>query len=314
MRIYEICDNLFSGAQRFARSAMDAHANDDEEIFLLHAGVSIERLAKAVLADREPFLLMEMKGSDDVLFQFAGLEEVTKIRTVGAAQAIKRLKRIGVLPQADDPELDELIELRNGVAHLIVAHDESFDALTVFARTTSALLADSWHKRSGREYWGPHYDLVQLTLSDALEKASRDFGRLVEKARYRFQERFKGLPYAAQKAYVETKSVWKVGIGPNGRSVLLPRECPACRQCGALITGPPVMVQKGKPAEALPLQFVCRVCGVELKTPESLKAAGMDVRVPLVDLNGERVLSEAEELRWFETPDGDDGLWPATTP
>ena len=139
MNINDVIPELLPGARKFARSALDAHATGDDEVFLLHAGVSIERLAKATLAHRNPFLLLEMRGSEDALFQFAGIEEGKKVRTIGAGQAIARLRRVDILPPKDT-ELDELIELRNGVAHLAGDHDSAFDALTVFARTSNQLL------------------------------------------------------------------------------------------------------------------------------------------------------------------------------
>ncbi|WP_210586674.1 hypothetical protein [Streptomyces sp. GESEQ-35] len=305
MDIDKTFTGLISGAKKFAHSAMDAHANDDEEVFLLHAGVSVERLAKAVLAKKNPFLLMEMKGNDDVLFQFAGLEPATRVRTIGATQAIKRLKRLGVLPQAADPDLDELIELRNGVAHLSATPNGSFDGLAVFARTTTTLLK-AWGRYGAKRYWGPHHRLVQLTLSEAIEKATRHFRQLVEQARYRLAERTKGLPLAAQEAYVEARSMRTADFGPDMRSFLLPHECPACHHHGALITGPIVLIMEDRPGEAAPQQFLCRVCGLRLKTTEELAAARMDRRVPLVDLNGERVLSPADEFLWHDSPEWED--------
>ncbi|MFE9865859.1 hypothetical protein ACFYPZ_24495 [Streptomyces sp. NPDC005506] len=303
MDIDKTFTGLISGAKKFAHSALDAHANDDEEVFLLHAGVSIERLAKAVLAKRSPFLLMEMKGNDDALFQIAGLEQATKIRTIGAAQAIVRLKRLGVLPQAKDPHLDELIELRNGVAHLLASHDGSFDAMAVFAKTTTTLL-DAWGRYGAEQYWGPHYGLVELTLNEAVEKAARHFNRLIEQARYRLAQRTKGLPRTAMEALLKEDSVHAAITWPASRTVLLPRKCPSCDHFGALLTGPPVLITRGKPGEAIPGRFTCFICELDLRTPEELASAGLDSRVPLVQPNGERVLTEAEEALWHQFPDG----------
>ncbi|MFE0451588.1 hypothetical protein ACFW2D_09905 [Streptomyces sp. NPDC058914] len=305
MDINKTFAGLFSGARKFAHSALDALSKDDEEVFLLHAGVSIERLAKAVLAQKNPFLLMEMKGNDDVLFQIAGLEQATKIRTIGAAQAIVRLKRLGILPQTKDPELDELIELRNGVAHLTAAHDGSFDALAKFVATSTTLLA-AWGDCSAESYWGPHHSLVELTLSEAGEKAARHFSRLIEQARYRLAQRTKDLPQTAVEALLEEHSVDVALTWPTGRAVFLPRKCPACDHFGALVTGPPVLIMRGKPGEAVPGRFACFICELDLRTPEELASAGMDSRVPLVHANGERVLTEAEEALWHQFPNGED--------
>ncbi|MFE4991437.1 hypothetical protein ACFRH4_08805 [Streptomyces mirabilis] len=305
MDIDKTFTGLFQGAKKFAHSALDAHANNDEEVFLLHAGVSIERLAKAVLAKKSPFFLMEMKGNDDALFQIAGLEQATKIRTIGATQAIVRLKRLGILPQAKDPDLDELIELRNGVAHLLASHDGSFDGLTVFAKTTTTLL-DAWGKYGAEQYWGPHHGLVELTLNEAGEKAARHFSRLIEQARYRLAQRTKDFPPATMKAYVEENSHRRPLTWPESRSVSLPRKCPACRNFAALFTSAPVLIKRGSPAEAFPKRLFCLVCHLDLRTAEDLASAGMDRRVPLVDLNGERVLTEAEEVLWHQLSDGGD--------
>jgi hypothetical protein len=131
--------SLFEGAGKFAWSALEAHARKDMEVFLLHAGVSIERLAKAALAQKSPFLLMEMKGKDDTLYHLTGVRQTDKLRTIGASQAIRRLRDMTVLPPSD-PDLDELIELRNGVAHLMASVSEEFDGLTVFCQVTNHLL------------------------------------------------------------------------------------------------------------------------------------------------------------------------------
>ncbi|MEU6651267.1 hypothetical protein ABZ904_17940 [Streptomyces sp. NPDC046900] len=305
MDINRIFADLFPGARKFAHSALDALSKDDEEVFLLHAGVSIERLAKAVLAQKSPFLLLEMKGNDDALFQIAGLEQSKKIRTIGAASAIIRLKRLGVLSQTKDPELDELIELRNGVAHLTAAHDGSFDALAKFVGTSTKLLA-AWGDCSAECYWGPHHSLVELTLSEAGEKAARHFSRLIEQARYRVAQRLKDLPSTAVEALLEVHSVREAVTWPATRTMFLPRKCPSCDNFGALLTGPPVLITKGRPGEAVPARFSCFICGLDLRTPEELASAGMDGRVPLVQANGERVLTEAEEALWHQFPEGGD--------
>ncbi len=140
-------ESLFRGARKFARSALEAHGAEEEEVFLLHAGVSVERLAKAALAKKSPFLLMEMKGKDDTLYHLTGVRQAAKLRTVGAGQAISRLRDMAVLPQRD-PDLDELIELRNGVAHLMASVDESFDGFTVFCRVP-AICWTTWAGTKG---------------------------------------------------------------------------------------------------------------------------------------------------------------------
>lgn len=305
MHVNRIFGELYPGARKFAQSALDALSRDDEQVFLLHAGVSIERLAKAVLAQRSPFLLLEMKGNEDALFQIAGLEKRNRIRTIGAATAIARLKRLGVLPQVKDTELDELIELRNGIAHLTAAHDGSFDVLAKFVGTSATLLT-AWGRTGPEHYWGPHLGLVELTLNEVGEKAARHFSRLIEQARYRLTERVRTLPDSAIEAILKERSVNGALTWPHSRTVLLPHACPACSNSGALLTGPPVLITSGKPGEAAPRRFVCFICDLDLKSAEELASAGLDKRVSLVQPNGERVLTEVEEALWHQFPDGGD--------
>jgi hypothetical protein len=92
-------DRLYKGAKRFTRLAMEAHAEEDQEVFLLHAGVSVERLAKAALVLVHPTLLTEVNGKDDMLLHFAGAvsEPPARLRTIGAATAIGRLRKMDVV-------------------------------------------------------------------------------------------------------------------------------------------------------------------------------------------------------------------------
>ncbi|TJZ93210.1 hypothetical protein [Actinacidiphila oryziradicis] len=303
---------LLMGAERFARSAMDAHTKDDSEVFLLHAGVSIERLAKAVLAETSPFLLMEMKGSDDTLFHLTGVREAAKVRTIGAAQSITRLRKMGRLPIKDD-DLDELIELRNGVAHLIPDNDDSFDGLAVFARTTRQLLAGL--SVTEVDFWGIWASMVEITLNDVMEQAARDLGRLTEQAKVRLSQRIDKLPPAAAEAYVESMMVRSPHI--NTRSMILqvslPKECPTCGYMGQITTGPPPLAEKGRLGEAYPVAFNCQICSLYLGTSDLLTAAGMNHPVPLVNSEGNRFFSEDTE-RWLleiaVSSEGEDFLTP----
>ncbi|MGW2305001.1 hypothetical protein [Streptomyces sp. NPDC001809] len=180
---------LFAGARKFANSAMEANAESDLEVFLLHAGVSIERLAKATLVDQNPVLLLEMKGKEESLFHLAGVKAATRLRTIGAAVALSRLRSMGVLPPKDEV-LDELIELRNGVAHLSGGAEETFEGLAAFVRTTNTLLTH--RQKDAGEYWGRWQGAVDIALSEHMEKVEREIAGRIESARYRLSKRMEG--------------------------------------------------------------------------------------------------------------------------
>lgn len=96
--------------------AMAARAREDHELFAMNAGITIERISKAALMRRNPALLVEMKGSAEMLLHLTGMKEARKVRTIGMTEAINRLRQGGVLPH-EDLKLDLLVDLRNGVAH-----------------------------------------------------------------------------------------------------------------------------------------------------------------------------------------------------
>ncbi|MCX4608727.1 hypothetical protein [Streptomyces mirabilis] len=300
-------ESLLRGARKFACSAMEAHSEEDEEVFLLHAGVSIERLAKAALVRKSPFLLMELKGRDDTLYHLTGVRRAAKLRTIGAGQAIGRLRDMAVLPQRD-PDLDELIELRNGVAHLMASVDDAFDGLSVFCRVTNQLL-DHLSQDQGF-YWGSWSTLVSITLNDLSEKVERDVARRIEQARRRLKLRFEGLPAEAMESYVATRPDLEYGLQISKESapkVFLPQKCPACGNTAMVIAGPPVIVRKGEAGESQPESMICFVCHFTLKGHE-MAAAGIPSRVPLVDAAGARLLTDVEEFLWHVDPSGDDLL------
>lgn len=94
-------ESFLSGAKKAAHKAMNDHGRGEYDEFALHAGVAVERLAKSVLVRRNPIYLVEMRnGPSDLLLYFGGhLEiETEKVRTVGAGEALRRLRRMGLLP------------------------------------------------------------------------------------------------------------------------------------------------------------------------------------------------------------------------
>ncbi|WP_371538359.1 hypothetical protein OG210_21815 [Streptomyces sp. NBC_00466] len=292
-------EGLLRGARKFASSALEAHGLEDEEVFLLHAGVSIERLAKAALVKKSPFLLMEMKGKDDTLFHLTGVRQTAKLRTIGAGQAISRLRSMAVLPQPD-PDLDELIELRNGVAHLMASVDDEFDGLTVFCRVTNQLLDHLDARRS--PYWGTWSKLVDITLNDLQERVERDVARRMEQAHRLLHKRFKGLPREALNSYIDQRSQLKFGMQVSSYKVFVPWPCPACGNQALITAGPPVLVRVGEPGHSIPESFICLVCRFTL-TAHEMQAAGIPHSIPLVNEAGERLMSDVEEFLWHLHPE-----------
>ncbi|MEU5030159.1 hypothetical protein [Streptomyces milbemycinicus] len=282
---------LYAGGRKFAHSAMEANAESDVEVFLLHAGVSIERLAKAALVQKSPFLLLEMKGKEDSLFHLAGVKETTKLRTIGAMGALSRLRTMNILPPKDT-DLDELIELRNGVAHLTPEAGDTLDALATFARTTNTLLSHLQIEQF--KYWEKWHGTVAIALSEHLERVEREVAARIESARFRLSKRLEGLPQEAVDMVFANAQVRGEGEGFGVNlmcgdfTIRLPLDCPACRCEGTLILGLPK--RSTDPLTAPARGFYCPLCGFGMDDEEELGAIGVGPDVPVVDSEGKSLV------------------------
>ncbi|MBQ0969229.1 hypothetical protein KBY91_15475 [Streptomyces sp. RK23] len=274
-------ESLLAGAKKFAGLALQAHRDQDDEVFVLHTGLSIERLMKAVLARTNPVLLMETGAvkDDRLLLHFAGLRPYgERIRTVSASGALARIRAAGWLTK--DPELDRLIELRNGVVHLGPAEAESADVLATFGRTTNTLLA-----RLGldlADYWGDWESVIEISLNDQLERVERDVRRHIEQARHRYAERIRALPTSAVEAVREHASLGDIAGFPTEQEgpILFGRiACPACDNPHALVLLVTSRLGDGSRAErrAAYVGFGCSLCMLPLPTIKQFDATGIDV-------------------------------------
>ncbi|MGW2932972.1 hypothetical protein ACWDA7_14140 [Streptomyces sp. NPDC001156] len=274
-------ESLLAGAKKFAGLALQAH-DRDEEVFVLHTGVSIERLMKAALAKTNPVLLMETGAAknDHVLLHFAGLRPHSeRVRTISVSAALARIRSAGWL--TDDSKLDELIELRNGVVHLGPTTLDSADVLATFSRTTNTLLAHLGI--APVDYWGDRHRMIEISLNDQLERVERDVKRLIEQARLRFKERTRGLPSAAVQALTDRAVLTGLTYPTerDGQFAVGHVVCPACENPHAAVMLFTNGVESDR-ASAVERResyagYTCTLCELPLVTIEHVEAAGIDV-------------------------------------
>ncbi|GGT22625.1 hypothetical protein ACK389_10340 [Streptomyces antibioticus] len=269
-------EHLATGARHFARLALDAHARGETEVFLLEAGVSIERLAKAALVRVNPVLLVELSSrQDDALLHLAGATALPKkLRTIGAQGAIERLRKMDVLPPKDE-ELDTLIQLRNGVAHLGTSVPE--DYLEPFVESACLLLD---HMRIPRErFWGPWDELVRVALDDRADRLQKDVQLRLHQASLRAQARFADMPEGTPDhlaAIVAQRGLVVVEVDRAGGPLFQAlTRCPACRtEAAALFLRAPntaLLFDMELTAEGL----LCDLCQLRLVTTEEVGLAGL---------------------------------------
>ncbi|ARF53678.1 hypothetical protein [Streptomyces gilvosporeus] len=268
-------DQLLSGAKDFAHLALNAHAEGHTDVFLLEAGVGVERLAKAALVRVHPTLLSEVKGSDDMLLHFAGATTAPprRFHTIGASTALARLRKMGALPKSED--LDGLIELRNGVAHLGASSAE--DYLGTFVDTICRLLDHIGQDRTA--FWGAWSDAVQVTLDTKFDLAQKAVHLRMNQARFRFDARFGAMPEGTVESIAKT--IGETGLiiidanRTNTRFRTLSR-CPACEVDAA------ALFLKAVPETTLLYEMeltadglLCGLCGFHLSDEEEVKIAGL---------------------------------------
>ncbi|MGW0854187.1 hypothetical protein [Streptomyces sp. NPDC002690] len=275
-------ESFLGGAKKAAHKAMDDHGRSEYDEFALHAGVAVERLAKAVLVRKNPIYLVEMRnGPSDLLLYFGGhLEiETEKVRTVGAGEALKRLRRVGVLPT--DPQLDLLIELRNGTAHTTVG-DQAKALLPTLAETVGTLLTDI--EIDFAQFWGRWSSAVHVAIDRHRNEVQRDVEIRIKQARHLFDDRFKGLPTAAKKLAlqldppdVDFDFPYRSGPRPDTAymRISIRTPCPACGGNARL----GMMAQSMDLADGFctPDLLACHFCNLELNSAEEIVASGADV-------------------------------------
>ncbi|MET7351560.1 hypothetical protein [Streptomyces mirabilis] len=229
------------------------------------------------------------KGNPDLLLYFGGhLEmEADKVRTVGAKDAIKRLRTLKLLPPG--VQLDKLIELRNGTAHTTVG-DQAKALLPTLAETVALLLKEVGLSVEG--FWGRWTSMVSMAVDKQRNEIERNVQIRIRQARHRFEDRFKGLPdNVKERALPKPENVDR-GItisNTDGMMTLVATtRCPACG-ADAQVWLLPANEEPVSPA-LLPASLVCRLCGLQLRGPKEVKAAGVN--------DGTFVLPPTVKLYW----------------
>ncbi|CAM5330677.1 hypothetical protein [Streptomyces aurantiogriseus] len=292
-------ESFFEGAKKAAHRAMEDHGREEYDEFALHAGVAVERLAKAVLVKRNPLYLVEMRnGNADLLLYFGGdLDlDTSKVRTVGAGEALRRLRRMGVLPP--DPQLDLLIELRNGTAHTTIG-DQAKTLLPTFSETVMILLTAVG--TTSRVFWGRWARTMIVAVDKQLDEIRRDVEIRTDQARHLFEDRFKGLSDDVKEQVLEGAKPQALRFDPG----LDPRwlddlpssgpyfhlstvDCPACE-------GPAMVRLLPSGQDTVPTgmdMLYCNLCNLYLIGQDEVKASGAkspfqgSMHPPLITITG----------------------------
>ncbi|MEU6181154.1 hypothetical protein [Streptomyces coeruleorubidus] len=278
-------ESFFEGAKKAAHQAMDEHGRREYDTFALFAGVAVEKLAKAVLFSKNPTYLVEMRnGNSDMLLYFGGHLQMdhAKVRTVGAKDAIARLRRLGVLQ--GDANLDTLIEIRNGAAHTSHDGDEAKGMISPLARSIETLLNDLGENLD--IFWGRWADAVRAAVNVRQSEVHRDIQVRIAQARHAFDDRFSRLPHDLKASAISiephvTTAGFDYIVEIDGKSypssiMTTGGPCPSCTAQTTLIFR---MVDRSPGhTQYAPDGISCHVCGLTL--------GGLDEMAALRDILG----------------------------
>lgn len=278
----------------FARSALQAQHTDDR-IFLLHAATALEHLAKAVLAARHPSFIVA--GDFDSLLHACGELGATsgprsRMKTINAADAVGRAARFVAPVRPLIQQLELLVSVRNGVAHLgeVQAEDAS-GVLIPYLKASEALREDLSVERDA--YWEEFSDMVDSALKESVEQARIRVETALAIARKEFKKRFSELDDATKQAVL---GVVVAGYRPEKYDEQL-LDCPACGT-EALAYGSVkveydedwdhqerVLVGVHPYFTFAPRALRCAACGLELDGTDELYAAGISDPWTLEDVD-----------------------------
>jgi hypothetical protein len=301
----QLNEQLVESSATFARSALQAQ-HDDHRVFLLHAGTALEHLAKAVLARRHPSLIVASNDFESLLHacgeSTAARRPRSKMRTINAAEAIGRASRFVPTVEALVPDIELLILVRNGVAHLGAASsDDAEDVLAPYLKASEELRAALDMDRA--TYWGEFVDLVDSALKENTEKARLRVETALAIARQEFEKRFGELDTPTKQGMLR---VIEAGYAPEKYDEQL-LDCPACGT-PALAFGS-VKVEMDEDWDHhervligvhgyftfIPNRLRCSACGLVLDGRDELDAAGIAEPWQLEDVDEREFFGGDEE-------------------
>ncbi|MFI2757844.1 hypothetical protein ACH5A3_03040 [Streptomyces echinatus] len=290
-------ESFLEGAKKAAYKAMDDHARGEYDEFALHAGVAIERLAKAVLVKMNPLYIAGGKVH-------IGPQNKVKIYTISASEALARLQSLGV--GKVDSDLKLLIEQRNGTVHA-AGGDEAKTHIPTLARAVAAMLEHIGI--SEPDFWDRWTSAVNVAVDKLSNEIQRDVVLRIKQHRHIFEDRFKGLPDGAMEKFLQEHQpggvveIDTIAFTTDNRlsAVVGTTACPACG-CRANLTLRPVTVVdtvEDFAASAL----ACPLCGLRLTGGAEIRASGTDMEKALIPTSiavKQRVGSPNEVTEFFE--------------
>lgn len=278
-------DSLTDSAQRFADAALRAYEESNDVMILPMAGVTLEHLAKAVLARHNPAYLLDFRGKFATLLRLTGdpKSRAADVRTIGAAEALQRVAHFVPLARIDD--LKKVVDVRNGVLHAGTMPDTSQTVADLVAALQASIVLLEALDTAPERFFLDGWKLVDTLLEERRSTIEREVDRKKSAAVRRlveldtegiFEHRFRAIP--------------QLDWGDTGDGYYIKQvQCPVCGQdCqlrGEVIIDFDVDVEVGDEGESMahafpvaewtPTDLNCSYCGLRVIGGEELKVVGL---------------------------------------
>ncbi|MPY37142.1 hypothetical protein FNH09_39790 [Streptomyces adustus] len=261
-------ETFFEGAKKAAHRAMDDHGRADYDEFALHAGVAVEKLAKAVLCNLNPLYIAGGKVT-------LSSTKKPKIYTITASEAVTRLVSLDILK--NDSALRLLLDQRNGTVHAS-SGDEAKTQIPTLAVNIRAMLKHL--EIPDNKFWERWTSTVDIAIDRQRSEIERDVQLRIEQARHRLDDRLEGLPLPKKVRTPRESSFTFFFADVNSDvdqdviSVTGNAGCPACRRT-AIVKAAPDLTSPEAPMAAVALS--CTWCQLQLEGAEEIRASGVDL-------------------------------------
>lgn len=239
-RNHSLRNHLFVGAREAARSALDgiaAREGHDVAVAFMNAGMAVEYLLRAVVANVAPALLFVPRNSFDNKFAAAMVRAHTDAADdvswviEGKSADFELVRRVALeaapVLAARAADIEEIMKRRNAVAHMYVVETPKLrGSVTALVRITEAVIdhlgADPLR------FWGNRHALATSLAAESENLMRVEVELKVREAQQRVQHLRAGLALDEARRVIST-------LESNGSTVVFPgpnaqfhTPCPAC--------------------------------------------------------------------------------------
>lgn len=242
-----------------------------QDMAVHHAGVAVEHLLKAYLADLHPALIVEGRDFDSLLHATGHRAHASvpqsQTKTIGLVDAYVRVSAVlkGKIA-VSRKELQPVADARNGVAHAALHDHTQVNAVfTTCIRLIDALLPSLPLLHPDLDsYWGAYQGLHDKLLDQRVEQARVRLEGKLARARHDFAERYGHFTKKDRELVLAAiANVSSPGYIEHDE----PEVCPACSSQGWL-GGETHISEADNTVVMTPGVFDCPACDLHLELEE----------------------------------------------